>query len=83
MCAEQGAISAAIAAGDAEFVAIAVVADSAEPIVPCGACRQMLAEFSPQMDVILSTMDGRSETLPLSELLPRPAQGILEPKRNV
>src|SRR5580765_7861605 len=83
MCAEQGAVAAAIAHGERDFAAIAVVADSKKPIVPCGGCRQLLAEFNPGMEVIMSTLDGAQETMLLSELLPRPAQGILESKENV
>jgi cytidine deaminase len=82
MCAEQAAVAAAVAEGELDFVAVAVVADSREPIVPCGACRQVLAEFNPKMDVVISSINGSTETLPLSELLPRAAQGILESKRN-
>src|SRR5258708_33110759 len=47
MCAEQGAVAAAIAEGERDFSSIAVVAESKKPIVPCGACRQLLAEFNP------------------------------------
>src|SRR6266550_2216929 len=47
ICAERIAVASAVAAGQREFVAIAVVADTSEPIVPCGACRQFLAEFAP------------------------------------
>jgi cytidine deaminase len=83
ICAEQAAVAAAIANGDVDFVAIAVVADSKEPVVPCGACRQLLAEFNPTLQVIASTLDRRSQIFSLSELLPRPTQGILESFRNV
>lgn len=83
MCAEQAAVCAAIAEGEKDFVEIAVVADSKEPVVPCGACRQVLAEFSPEMKIVMSNLDGRSQMLNLSELLPRPRQGILESTRNV
>jgi cytidine deaminase len=83
MCAEQAAVSAAIAEGEKDFVEIAVVADSKEPIVPCGACRQVLAEFSPEMKIVMANLDGLSQTVALSELLPRPRQGILESTRNV
>lgn len=83
ICAEEAAIAAAIANGEKEFVAVAVVADSIEPVVPCGACRQVLAEFSPDLQVITSTIDGRTQTLRLEDLLPRPKQGILEAFRNV
>jgi cytidine deaminase len=83
ICAEEAAIAAAIANGEKEFVAVAVMADSIEPVVPCGACRQVLAEFSPDLQVITSTIDGRTQTLRLEDLLPRPKQGILEAFRNV
>src|SRR5688572_5488525 len=45
ICAERVAIGAAIAAGVRKFLAVAIVADTAVPISPCGACRQVLAEF--------------------------------------
>jgi cytidine deaminase len=83
VCAEQGAVASAIAHGRREFVSIAVVADSKQPIVPCGACRQLLAEFNPALLVIMATTSGEVEEVPLNELLPRPAQGILESKQNV
>jgi cytidine deaminase len=85
ICAEQGALAAAVANGETGFAAVAVVADSKKPPVPCGACRQTLAEFNPGMKVIMCTIDGVRETMLLSELLPRPIQGILEQhnKRDV
>src|SRR3954471_16424493 len=52
LCAEEVAIGAAVAAGQTEFTAVAVVADSKQPILPCGGCRQLLAEFNPAMEVI-------------------------------
>jgi cytidine deaminase len=78
ICAERAAIAAAVAGGQREFVAVAIVTNSKEPAVPCGACRQVLAEFNPAMQVISSTMQGREEKWGLAELLPRPTQGILE-----
>src|SRR3954453_15946642 len=81
ICAEQGAVASAIAHGHRDFVSIAVVADSQTPVVPCGACRQLLAEFNPALSVVMATTNGQVEEVSLSELLPRPAQGILESKR--
>jgi cytidine deaminase len=78
ICAERAAVSAAIAGGEKNFVAIGVVSDSDEPAIPCGACRQVLAEFNPTMRVITSTLAGRSQEFQLDELLPRPRQGVLE-----
>ena len=69
VCAERNAVAAAVVAGTRP-IAVAVVANQAD-IVPCGACRQVLAEFDADMPVILasSTPDGPSETT-LSALLP-------------
>ena len=77
ICAERIAIGRAIAAGEREFVAIALVADTIEPIMPCGACRQILAEFSPDLIIVSATVEGdRKENL--SHLLPDPKRGILK-----
>jgi len=83
ICAEQAALAVAASNGDVDFVAAAVVSDSKEPIVPCGRCRQLLAEFNPKLEVISSTIDGRRQIFTLADLLPRPKQGILETVRNV
>jgi cytidine deaminase len=84
VCAEEAAVAAAIAGGERDFTAIAVVADSKELAMPCGACRQVLAEFNPDIEVITATADGRKEgTFLLSDLLPRAKQGILESLRSV
>ena len=83
ICAEQAAVAAAVATGEIDFVAAAVISDSEEPIVPCGRCRQLLAEFNPKLEVISLTVDGQKQTFILDELLPRPKQGILVSARNV
>jgi len=83
ICAERSAAAAAIAAGDKEFVMISVVTDSKKPAVPCGACRQVLAEFSPGMRIVAPTTKGDVEEFELGALLPKSAQGILESDRNV
>jgi cytidine deaminase len=75
-CAERTAICSAVAAGVREFILLAVVADTAVPISPCGACRQVMAEFGvPQ--VILANRTERLE-FTLEELLPRASAGILD-----
>ena len=82
ICAERAAIGCAIASGQSDFVAIAVVTDSASPALPCGACRQVLSEFSPTMKIIAATLGGDVQEYSLQELLPRNDQGL--PKhRNV
>ena len=78
VCAERIAIGSAVAAGEREFVAIAVVADTIEPIVPCGACRQFLAEFAPDLIIVSATLRGDQKIENLSHLLPDPKRGILK-----
>src|SRR5881398_919716 len=78
ICAERIAIGSAVAAGEREFVAIAVVADTTEPIMPCGACRQFLAEFSPDLIIVSATMRGDQKIESLCHLLPDPKRGMLE-----
>ena len=70
ICAERAAVATAVAAGQNEFVALAVVAGS-EPIAPCGACRQVLAEFGDSV-VIRSRGEDSELSWRLSELLPQP-----------
>jgi len=76
MCAERVAIGAAVAAGVRDFVAMAVVADTGVPISPCGACRQVMAEFGVPK-VLLANRVGLLE-FTLEELLPRASAGILD-----
>jgi len=69
ICAERNAVAAAVAAG-ARPVAVAIVGDT-DHLPPCGACRQVLAEFAPDMPVLLGAPDGTSwQSTSLSELLP-------------
>ena len=70
-CAEAGAIAAMIAAGDRRIAEVFVIADSPDPVPPCGGCRQKLAEFADQdVTVTLCTTDGKSKTMTVAELLP-------------
>ena len=70
MCAERAALSAAITAGFTEIDAVAVVGDSEAPTVPCGCCRQALAEFNPEMRVIMGGRTDEVLVMTLDELLP-------------
>lgn len=74
-CAERVAIGAAVAAGVREFACVAVVADTEVPISPCGACRQVLAEFG--ISVVIMANRSESLEMSLSDLLPRASSGIL------
>lgn len=78
MCAERVALGRAIAEGVREFQAIAIVADTREPVSPCGACRQVLAEFAPSLRILLATVSGVRAEFSLAELLPRASTGILD-----
>ena len=70
-CAEAGAIAAMVAAGDREIVEVAVIADSPDPVPPCGGCRQKLAEFADgAVEVTMATTDGATRTLTVADLLP-------------
>lgn len=70
ICAERVAATAAVAAGEREFTAVAVV--SRGGVSPCGACRQFLAEFNPAMEVVMvdSEHSGDHYQTTLDELLP-------------
>ena len=70
-CAEAGAIAAMVAAGETQIAEVCVIADSPEPVPPCGGCRQKIAEFAAQ-DVIvtLCTTDGKSKVMTVADLLP-------------
>ncbi len=70
MCAERVAVFKAVSEGYRKFRAIAVVADTDYPVRPCGACRQVLAEFG-DMDIIMVDKNGKYEVCKLSELLPK------------
>ena len=68
-CAERTAIFSAVAAGAKELAALAVVADGEQPCSPCGACRQVIAEFSIKR-IILANLAGKSRVVTAEELLP-------------
>lgn len=78
MCAERVAVGAAIASGASDFQLLALTSDSIMPVVPCGACRQVLAEFAPNLRIVSTTLGGTSEKFDLGTLLPSPSQGILK-----
>ena len=75
VCAERNAVGQAVAAGLREIVAVAVWTPLVEPGTPCGACRQVLAEFAPpngEMVVVLVGTGDEQVELSLTDLLPRP-----------
>ena len=77
MCAERVCVGNAVQEGEREFQSITIVSDSEDPVMPCGACRQVLAEFSPNLTVVSWTLRGEKKEIGLATLLPLSRQGIL------
>lgn len=71
VCAERAAVASAVARGARRFRRLAVVTEGEEVVAPCGACRQVLHEFSPGLQVV-SECDGARREWVLNELLPTP-----------
>ena len=72
LCAEQAAVARAVASGARELRAVLVLTGAPAPVSPCGRCRQVLAEFGPDLEVLLEAARGRSSRTRLSVLLPHP-----------
>ena len=73
ICAEAAAISAAASAGHRAFKRIAIISEGSTYSLPCGTCRQLLNEFSPEIEVLCArASDGRYVSYPLTSLLPLP-----------
>ena len=70
ICAETLAVASAVSQGLTEFDEIAIASDDREPTPPCGACRQVLNEFAPNIKISSYTRDGKEASWTLSELLP-------------
>ena len=69
-CAETGAIAAMIAGGSREIAEILILGSGKELISPCGACRQMLYEFSPDLEILVARGDHQFVKYTLRQLLP-------------
>ncbi len=69
LCAERAALGAAVAAGERDLVAIAIVTDAERPTPPCGICRQALFELAPGLMIRSFARDADREHS-LAELLP-------------
>lgn len=74
-CAERTAVFTAVAAGQRDFQAIAIVGESELPCAPCGACRQVLVEFNPDLQVIMANPQGERLIMKAAELLPNYFRG--------
>jgi len=72
VCAERIAMFKALSEGHREFTRVAVVANTADPTPPCGACRQILWEFGGDLEVFLANLTEHKGTYRMKDLLPLP-----------
>ena len=72
ICAERTAMFKALSEGQREFSRLMVVADTGELTAPCGACRQVLWDFAPGLEITIANLGGKQITFPLQDLLPHP-----------
>ncbi len=72
ICAERNAVFQAVARGQKKFRSIAIASDEKGFLTPCGACRQVLAEFAPRLEIILTNRAGHSKITSLDKLFPGP-----------
>ena len=72
VCAERVAIFNAASAGARAIVELAVITDAIEPAPPCGACRQVLAEFAADAVVAMGNLDGKVTLGSFAALFPKP-----------
>ncbi|MFN2636228.1 MAG: cytidine deaminase [Gemmatimonadaceae bacterium] len=70
ICAETLAVASAVSQGLTDFDEIAIATEDSEPTPPCGACRQVLNEFAPNIRISSYTRDGQEASWTLEELLP-------------
>jgi cytidine deaminase len=71
LCAERAAIARLIASGDTRVVLVAIFVDDAEPAMPCGICRQWIAEFGPGARIVAATPRAEKRAT-IEQLLPDP-----------
>ena len=69
-CAERTAMFQAVANGAKALVRMVICADTPEPLAPCGACRQVMVELGPQMEVLLINLSGKQIHTTVVDLMP-------------
>jgi cytidine deaminase len=69
-CAERSAVFAAVSSGQKKFKRIAIFSSCSPPATPCGACRQVLYEFAPDLEIICANDKGEINRFKIGELLP-------------
>ena len=72
MCAEASAVASAVSSGKRSFTRIAIISEGNAYCFPCGTCRQLLNEFSQDIEVLCARADGRYVSYSLAALLPMP-----------
>ena len=70
ICAERTAVVKAVSEGRREFTRIAIYGEGQGYCMPCGSCRQVLSEFSPEMEVLCAKAGGAYVSYPLTRLMP-------------
>lgn len=70
ICAEQVAVVRAISEGYRDFKKMVIIADTKNPIPPCGVCRQFISEFSSELEVIMTNLKEEIERKSITDLLP-------------
>lgn len=70
LCAERAAVAQAVSSGYKKFKAVAIIAQNLKPCNPCGACLQVLSEFSSDMEIILEDSNGEPIVKKIYDFLP-------------
>ena len=71
ICAERVAFLKALSEGEREFTTLSLISDSDKIITPCGACRQLIWEFAPDLTLVMGNRHGEIQCITIGELLPQ------------
>lgn len=80
ICAERVAFLKALSEGERSFLFLALASDAQTIITPCGACRQMIWEFAPDLTLLMGGQHGQFQQIKIAELLPQAFSFIPKPK---